>query len=73
MDGSFKPSVVHRRSPEQLQPKYRAMKLLLLKKDKLMIAREELEVAKALWEEARITHALSISGLGLLFFDLITR
>lgn len=31
-----------------------------------MITREELEVAKALWEEARITHALSISGLGLL-------
>ncbi|CAI8962415.1 putative Phage protein [Pseudomonas sp. IT-P44] len=31
-----------------------------------MITREEVEVAKALWEEARITHALSISGLGLL-------
>lgn len=31
-----------------------------------MIAREEVEVAKALWEEARITHALSISGFGLL-------
>lgn len=31
-----------------------------------MITREELEVAKALWEEARITHALSISGFGLL-------
>ncbi|MBI6567946.1 hypothetical protein [Pseudomonas synxantha] len=31
-----------------------------------MITREEAEVAKAIWGEAKITHTLSISGLGLL-------
>lgn len=37
-----------------------------------MIAREEVKVAKALWEEARITHALSVSGYGLLKLNSTT-
>ena len=31
-----------------------------------MISRDDVDIAKALWKEARIAHALSISGLGLL-------
>ncbi|KTC57310.1 hypothetical protein [Pseudomonas savastanoi] len=31
-----------------------------------MITADDIDVAKALWKEARIAHALSISGLGLL-------